>query len=81
MFGHGKQVRGTWAWHVDFCLRTPRVCDPLTGLPDDDVQIEFRGKPASGGAKHCALGCSLAAQVMAWLGRRAGLVDVLMEAI
>ena len=49
---------------------TPRECARLQGFPDDYLDITFRGKPASDGAKYRALGNSMAVPVMAWIGRR-----------
>jgi DNA (cytosine-5)-methyltransferase 1 len=59
---------------------TPRECERLQGFPDDYTLIEFRGKPASDGARYRALGNSMAVPVMAWIGRRIDLVDMLLEA-
>jgi DNA (cytosine-5)-methyltransferase 1 len=58
---------------------TPRECERLQGFPDDYTLIEFRGKPASDGARYRAIGNSMAVPVMAWIGRRIDLVDLLLE--
>jgi DNA (cytosine-5)-methyltransferase 1 len=54
---------------------TPRECERLQGFPDDYTLIRYRGKPAADGPRYKALGNSMAAPVMAWIGRRIALVD------
>ena len=58
---------------------TPRECERLQGFPDDYTLIEYRGKPAADGSRYRALGNSMAVPVMAWIGRRIGLVDRLVH--
>jgi DNA (cytosine-5)-methyltransferase 1 len=58
---------------------TPRECERLQGFPDDYTLVEFRGKPASDGARYRALGNSMAVPVMAWIGRRIDVVDGLID--
>ncbi len=60
---------------------TPRECERLQGLPDDYTLIEFKGKPASDGARYRALGNSMAVPVMAWIGRRIDLVTALIDGL
>ncbi len=57
---------------------TPRECERLQGFPDDYTLIEFKGKPASDGARYRALGNSMAVPVVAWIGQRIDLVDALL---
>jgi DNA (cytosine-5)-methyltransferase 1 len=45
---------------------TPRECERLQGFPDDYTLIEFRGKPASDGARYRALGNSMATSYRAF---------------
>ena len=59
---------------------TPRECERLMGYPDDYTRIEFKGKPASDGARYRALGNSMAVSVVAWIGRRIELVTRLLDA-
>ncbi len=59
---------------------TPRECERLQGFPDDYTLIEFKGKPASDGARYRAIGNSMAVPVVAWIGRRIGLVTRLLDA-
>jgi DNA (cytosine-5)-methyltransferase 1 len=54
---------------------TPRECARLQGFPDDYLDIEFRGKPATDSPKYRALGNSMAVPVMAWIGQRIAKVD------
>jgi DNA (cytosine-5)-methyltransferase 1 len=49
---------------------TPKECCRLHGFPDDYLNIIYRGRPASDGARYKALGNSMAVPVMAWIGRR-----------
>ena len=49
---------------------TPRECERLQGFPDDWTLITYRGKPAADGPRYKALGNSMAANVMRWLGQR-----------
>jgi DNA (cytosine-5)-methyltransferase 1 len=53
---------------------TPKECCRLQGFPDDYLDIEFRGKPATDGHKYKALGNSMAVPVIRWLGKRIELV-------
>lgn len=59
---------------------TPRECERLQGFPDDYTLIEFKGKPASDGARYRALGNSMAVPVMAWIGSRLDAVDAVLSA-
>jgi len=59
---------------------TPRECERLMGYPDDYTLVEFRGKPASDGARYRAIGNSMAVPVVAWIGRRIDLVTRLLDA-
>lgn len=54
---------------VDFAVRrlTPAECARLQGFPDDFLDIEFRGKPASDTVKYKALGNSMAVPVVKWI--------------
>lgn len=49
---------------------TPTECARLQGFPDDNLDIEFRGKPAADGPKYKALGNSMAVPCMRWIGER-----------
>lgn len=52
---------------------TPRECERLQGFPDDYTAIPWRGKPAEScpdGPRYKALGNSMAAPVMRWIGAR-----------
>ena len=56
---------------------TPRECERLQGFPDDYTLIPYRGKPAADGPRYKALGSSMAAPVMRWIGERISRVDAL----
>lgn len=52
---------------------TPRECERLQSFPDDFTLIPWRGRPAEecpDGPRYRALGNSMNAEVMAWLGGR-----------
>lgn len=49
---------------------TPKECCRLQGFPDDYLDIDFRGKPATDGHKYKALGNSMAVPVIQWIGER-----------
>lgn len=49
---------------------TPRECERLQGFPDDYTLVEYRGKPAPDGPRYKALGNSMAAPCMRWIGER-----------
>jgi DNA (cytosine-5)-methyltransferase 1 len=50
---------------------TPVECERLQGFPDGYTNIPWRGKPeAPDGPRYKALGNSMAAPVMRWIGRR-----------
>jgi DNA (cytosine-5)-methyltransferase 1 len=62
------------------CVRrlTPRECERLMGLPDDYTRIPWRGKPAEDcpdSHRYKAIGNSIAAPVLGWIGRRIGEVE------
>ena len=48
----------------------PVECERLQGFPDGHTQVPYRGKPAADGHRYKALGNSMAAPVIAWLGKR-----------
>jgi len=57
---------------------TPRECEILMGLPPDWTLIPWRGKPPEqcpDGPRYRACGNSMAANCMAWIGRRLDAVD------
>jgi hypothetical protein len=54
---------------------TPTECARLQGFPDDYLDIEFRGKPATDGPKYKALGNSFATPVVRWIGERIAAVS------
>ncbi len=59
---------------------TPTECERLQGFKDGYTAIQWRGKPADqcpDGPRYKALGNSMAVPVMAWIGRRIGMVDSL----
>lgn len=56
---------------------TPRECERLQGFPDDYTLVEYRKKPAADGPRYKALGNSMAVPVMAWIGRRIALQDLM----
>jgi DNA (cytosine-5)-methyltransferase 1 len=56
---------------------TPKEKERLQGFPDDYTFIQFKGKPASEGARGKTLGNSMAVPVMAWIGRRIDMVESL----
>jgi DNA (cytosine-5)-methyltransferase 1 len=58
---------------------TPRECERLQGFPDDYTLVPYRNKPAADGPRYKALGNSMAVPVMAWIGRRIGMVESLIE--
>ena len=49
---------------------TPTECERLQGFPDGWTDVPYRGKPAADGPRYKAIGNSMAAPVMAWIGRR-----------
>jgi DNA (cytosine-5)-methyltransferase 1 len=59
---------------------TPTEFERLQGFPDGYTDVPYRGKRAADGPRYKALGNSMAAPVMRWLGERIQLVcDVLAE--
>lgn len=54
---------------------TPVECARLQGFPDDYLDVEFRGKPATDSQKYRALGNSMPVPVMRWIGERIQAVD------
>jgi DNA (cytosine-5)-methyltransferase 1 len=58
----------------------PVECLRLQGFPDDYLDITYRGKPASDGAKYKAIGNSWAVNVASWVGRRIAMVDTIKVA-
>jgi DNA (cytosine-5)-methyltransferase 1 len=48
----------------------PVECARLQGFPDDYLDIEFKGKPATDGHKYKALGNSWAVPCVRWIGAR-----------
>jgi DNA (cytosine-5)-methyltransferase 1 len=65
--GHVLAPDGT-QWRVRRLM--PVECERLQGLPDDYTQVPFRGKPAADTPRYTAIGNSMAAPCLAWLGRR-----------
>ena len=59
---------------------TPRECARLQGFPDDYLDIQFRGKPATDSAKYKALGNSMAVNCMRWIGTRIQMVEAIEKA-
>jgi len=49
---------------------TPGECERLQGFPDDWTLVPWRGKPASDGPRYRAIGNSMAANCMEWIGQR-----------
>jgi DNA (cytosine-5)-methyltransferase 1 len=56
---------------------TPRECERLQGFPDDYTLVTYRNKPAADGPRYRALGNSMAAPVMRWIGERIAMVDAM----
>ena len=59
---------------------TPRECERLQGFPDDYTAIPWRGKSAEecpDGPRYKAIGNSMAAPVMRWIGQRIQAVEEL----
>jgi len=57
---------------LDVAVRrlTPIECARLMGVPDDYLDIEYRGRPAADGNKYRALGNAFCVPVMQWVGAR-----------
>ncbi len=53
----------------------PVECCRLQGVPDDHLDIEYRGKPAADGPKYKALGNSFPVPVIHWIGKRIQMVE------
>lgn len=49
---------------------TPTECERLQGFPNGHTDIVWKGKPAPDGPRYKALGNSMAATVMSWIGQR-----------
>lgn len=49
---------------------TPTECARLQAFPDDWLDIEFKVKPASDGAKYKALGNAVTVSVIRWIAER-----------
>jgi DNA (cytosine-5)-methyltransferase 1 len=49
---------------------TPTECLRLMGFPDDYLDFEYQGKPASDTRKLAAIGNSIAVPCLSWLQRR-----------
>lgn len=49
---------------------TPKECARLQGVPDDYLDITYRGKKAADGPKYKALGNGFAVPVVAWIAER-----------
>ena len=58
---------------------TPRECERLQGFSDDYTLVPNRGKPAADGPRYKALGNSMAAPVMAWVGQRINLIEEMIN--
>lgn len=60
------------AWATTYEVRrlTPVECARLQGVPDDYLDILYRGKPAADGPKYKALGNGFAVPVVRWVGER-----------
>ncbi len=54
---------------------TPRECERLQGFPDDYTAVPWRGGLLPDGPRYKALGNSMAANVMRWIGRRIEMVE------
>jgi DNA (cytosine-5)-methyltransferase 1 len=54
---------------------TPMECERLQGFADSYTNVEFRNKRAADGNRYKALGNSMAAPVMRWIGERIQLVE------
>ena len=59
---------------------TPKECARLQGFPDDYLDIQFRGKPATDSVKYKALGNSMAVNCMRWIGARIQMVEAIEKA-
>ena len=59
---------------------TPTECARLQQFPDEYLDIEFNGKPATDTAKYMALGNSMAVPVMRWIGKQIEVVDQIPDA-
>lgn len=57
----------------------PVECARLQGFPDTYLDITFRGKPASDGAKYKAIGNSWAIPPVRWIGQRISMVDTITK--
>lgn len=79
--GNGNVTGGVPFMNVGMAVRrlTPRECERLQGFPDDYTLITTRSKPAADGPRYKALGNSMAAPVMRWIGERIEQVDNILE--
>jgi len=82
----GKPGSGYAAAQVGMTVRrlTPVECERLQGFPDDYTRIAWRKKPAKNcpdGPRYKALGNSMAANVMRWIGRRIEMVEAVIEGL
>jgi DNA (cytosine-5)-methyltransferase 1 len=66
----GDLIATTWAVR----RLTPLECERLQAFPDGYTAVPYRKKPAADGPRYKALGNSMAANAMRWLGRRIDLV-------
>ena len=73
-FGWGQQDWESGYCQPDAHMRvrrlTPTECARLQGLPDDYLDITYRGKPAADGPKYKAIGNSWADPCVTWIGQR-----------
>lgn len=58
---------------------TPKECARLQGVPDDYLDIAYRGKKAADGPKYKALGNGFAVPVVAWIAGRINLAVVVTQ--
>lgn len=59
-----------WATMYEVRRLTPTECSRLQGVPDDYLDITYRGKPAADGPKYKAIGNGFAVPVIRWIGER-----------
>ena len=57
---------------------TPVECERLQGFPDNYTDIQPKGKPTPDSPRYKALGNSMAVPVMAWIGRRIAITDMIL---
>ena len=57
---------------------TPVECERLQGIPDNHLNVLYKGKPLADGPKYRLCGNSFAIPVVRWIGERIQKVDTLL---